>query len=987
MVPASSAIAASATAGNPGRDTALARIDRLLTEGQADAAGGLADSLVGTIKGNSARARHERFVLLDSLVANFAGRTFPTLARKYSDRLLPVAEVELGSDTPDMARVLTRHSMLRLSLGDPLGASADASRALAIARRSPSMSLADRADCLENAAIIFGVLSEVDSCRTLLMECLALREQAFGPISYPVAKTRVSIANISRGLGDYAEGLREIERAVAIAEESLPVDDPRLLGIYNTQGALLGLLNDTPRCNQVFRRCVRLAERSYGLYHLDVARYMNNVGLSEYFMGNYGEARAYHDSALAIRTRIGDAGGVAESTGNLGLLAWRTGELARAESLVTHGLDWNRKGPSMPAAASAFGFLTEIRLSRGNLVGADSSLAQEQHIRSAISRPDHPGRIEATFREARLRHAQGDETAALNLALNAAESEREHLALTARTLAERPMLDYADSRPLAIDLALSLPPSRIPTTVRDRLWDAVLRHRGEILEEMATRQRVIAAASDSETRELLGRIARARGRLGSQILRATPGDVKSDSAIAASRQEIERLEGELAQRSLAFRRDQERSRLGLSEVRAALPQGSALVAFSVYHHVPERSGLEPRESELRYTALVLASGEATPEIVPLGACSTIDSLISAWRNAIVRTPADREAGASVRAGSPGDRLREAVWDPIASRVAGADMVFLVPDGALALLNFAALPADADAFLIERGPLFHVLSTERDLVPRKDAGSPGTGLFVVAAPDFDATAEAVLLAAATASPLSPGSGGASAHVYRGPPPTCMRLSETRFEPLQAAELEGREIAKHWRTSTDGSKTTLLLGAQAGEEEFKTLAPGHRVLHLATHGFFVGDQCEESPLRISGLAFAGANRHALPAPGEDDGILTSEEISMVDLRAVDWVVLSACDTGVGDVRPGEGVFGLRRAFSIAGARSLVMSLWPVEDAAARQWMAALYEARFARGLSTAESVRAASLALLERLRRRGAEPDPAIWGAFIGAGEWR
>ena len=181
---------------------------------------------------------------------------------------------------------------------------------------------------------------------------------------------------------------------------------------------------------------------------------------------------------------------------------------------------------------------------------------------------------------------------------------------------------------------------------------------------------------------------------------------------------------------------------------------------------------------------------------------------------------------------------------------------------------------------------------------------------------------------------------------------------------------RARQKRWRGSTaNDSQPTLLTGVQADEQEFKTLAPGHRVLHLATHGFFLDEACDsgpatkdarstrsvhrENPLRLSGLAFVGANRHEPPAQGEDDGILTSEEISTVDLRAVDWVVLSACDTGVGDVRPGEGVFGLRRAFSIAGARSLVMSLWPVEDASARQWMAALYDARFARGMSTAKA----------------------------------
>jgi CHAT domain-containing protein len=143
----------------------------------------------------------------------------------------------------------------------------------------------------------------------------------------------------------------------------------------------------------------------------------------------------------------------------------------------------------------------------------------------------------------------------------------------------------------------------------------------------------------------------------------------------------------------------------------------------------------------------------------------------------------------------------------------------------------------------------------------------------------------------------------------------------------------------------------------------------------------------PLRLSGLALAGANRRFSAGREEDDGILTAEEVAALDLGGVEWAVLSACDTGVGEVRAGEGVFGLRRAFQTAGARTIVMSLWAIDDRATRAWMRTLYEKRFAEGLSTADAVHEAATSVLRQRRAQGASSHPFYWAAFVAAGDWR
>jgi CHAT domain-containing protein len=117
-----------------------------------------------------------------------------------------------------------------------------------------------------------------------------------------------------------------------------------------------------------------------------------------------------------------------------------------------------------------------------------------------------------------------------------------------------------------------------------------------------------------------------------------------------------------------------------------------------------------------------------------------------------------------------------------------------------------------------------------------------------------------------------------------------------------------------------------------------------------------------------------------------VLTAEEAASLDLRGVEWAVLSGCGTGLGPVQTGEGVLGLRRAFRVAGADTLIISLWPVEDHAARQWFRHLYEARLA-GAPTPRAMQTASLEVLERRRAAATTTHPFYWGAFVAAGDWK
>ena len=223
---------------------------------------------------------------------------------------------------------------------------------------------------------------------------------------------------------------------------------------------------------------------------------------------------------------------------------------------------------------------------------------------------------------------------------------------------------------------------------------------------------------------------------------------------------------------------------------------------------------------------------------------------------------------------------------------------------------------------------------------------------------------------------------------------------QFEPLPASLNEVDAVVTLWTRARRA--TTRLTGSAASEAAFKAAAAGRQVLHLATHGFFLGGRCatafdassepaeraarlaRENPLLLSGLILAGAHREGA---ADEDGVLTAEEIAALNLNGVE--LGRSCPDRYGRRRDScrGGCLRLRRAFQLAGAKTVIMSLWTVEDQATRQWMSALYENRLVRELGTADAVREASLTMLRQRRAKGVSTHPLYWAAFVAAGDWR
>lgn len=232
---------------------------------------------------------------------------------------------------------------------------------------------------------------------------------------------------------------------------------------------------------------------------------------------------------------------------------------------------------------------------------------------------------------------------------------------------------------------------------------------------------------------------------------------------------------------------------------------------------------------------------------------------------------------------------------------------------------------------------------------------------------------------------------------------MSLESTRPESELVKRLHGTAFVE--------SGDLLLEGVDATEERLKRELPIHSIAHIATHGFFNPEgipslwrsaleetQKEQSgmsgeervlagraPGLLSGLVCAGVN--AAPEEGRDDGYLTADEVGWLDLSQVELVVLSACETGLGRSESGEGLLGLRRAFELAGAKTVVSSLWSVQDDSTARLMQSFYENLWLGKMGRADALRAAQLEMLARNRAQYHDPLPSTWGAFVLSGEWR
>jgi len=543
---------------------------------------------------------------------------------------------------------------------------------------------------------------------------------------------------------------------------------------------------------------------------------------------------------------------------------------------------------------------------------------------------------------------------------------------------------------------------------------SILQRKGRVLDASSEQIAVLRRRLRPEDRALLEELSVVRAQLAALVLKGagqTPPE-EYQSRLAKLNSEAERLETAISARSAEYRAQSQT--ITLDRVQAVLPAGAALVEMAIYRpYIATAKTRAERWGTPRYVAYVLRSG-AAPAWVELGEAAGIEQQVAALRAALA-DPRRMDARPLARS------LDETVMRPVRRLLGDTKQIFLSPDGALNLVPFAALVDERDRYLVEDYSITY-LTSGRDLLRLNVKTASRQGPIVFADPQFDAGGVAAAdVASASTAQTAPVA--VAAAVAAAPEGSANRRSfdfmstTVRFSRLPGTAGEAAALGALLPNAR------VLTAAEATEAALKTVA-GPRLLHIATHGFFLPDQTtaravagdtrgltlggqtgSENLLLRSGVALAGANGRR-SANGED-GVLTALEAAVLDLWGTKLVVHSACETGIGEVKNGEGVYGLRRALVLAGSESQVMSLWQVSDAATRDLMVAYYK-RLQSGEGRTEALRQVQLEIIRGAASTqsgdgGAQRSiagtlkvnpqtedrrhPFYWASFIQSGEWK
>ena len=754
----------------------------------------------------------------------------------------------------------------------------------------------------------------------LLAEAVAVLERSLGPRHPRVAAGIIPQALLQTLRRDFDRAIPLLQKGLAIAEQTLDPTDFTYLALVNNLGDAYVQRNDVELAEPIVTRALRAIEDAFGADHIRVTNPLLNLGVIAREKQEYERALEFLWRAHGIRAKV------------LGQTNAQTASLLISIGNVQHAQ--GAYGEAIGTFTNALGILETAAGPYHSLTMM--TLANLSRTSAAAGRVD-----EAIAYQARVEGIV-EKNIAVNIRIG---SERQKLAYfestrnrTSRTLSFHNLL--APDDPSAAALAVQV----------------ILQRKGRVLDAMAGNLDTLRRRLDPESQGLLDKLRDTTTEFAALALNG-PGRLspaEHQKKLRALEDAQDSLEAVISRRSAAFRAATQP--LTLQAIQEALPDSAVLVEFILY----ETFDPKHREDRLSYGdpryAVYLIRANGSPASIDLGPAAAIDRAVASFRAAL-RNPRSTDVRQRARA------LDRLVFQPVRARIGAAEHVLISPDGALNLVPFEALVDARGRFVVQDHSISY-LTSGRDLlrmqVPQDPQGPP----LVIADPAFGQPPGTV----------TPDAKGAA-------PPR--NLASTYFAPLTGTAREAQVIGSLFPDAT------VLTGGRATKTALAS-AEAPSILHIASHGFFLEDAPAagskagtpspslQNPLLRAGVALAGANS----APGaSQSGILTALEAANLNLWGTQLVTLSACDTGVGDVRPGEGVYGLRRAFVLAGAESLVMSLWPVSDYGTRQMMTAYYRG-LKEGLGRAEALRQARLQMLARDTRR----HPYHWASFIQSGAW-
>lgn len=931
-----------------------------------------------------------RMTLMHNFATLYRTLGMLTKAEDIQRRVLEITESQYGKTHTDYAATLLNYAGIETDLGRYQSAETHLQEALKIYEQHFGTSAEQYATALNNLALLQETIGQYQKAEANFRQVVAIREAVWGKQHLLYAKNIHNLAGLLRQTDRYSEAEDLYRQALNIKIDTVGEGHPSYLVTLEAYADLLLRLGEIGRSQSYYETALAYYRQLFATNNPQIAATLNELGRVHQAAGEYKTAIPYFQQAIKISQQIfGDVHPiVAKYKHNLAVVYRVIGEFDKAGLYAQDASDIYKAtlGAGHYESVLALSNLASLKHAHGDYEEAIALLKESYQYVTKIFGEHLPFAASFLFNFA-VSYAASNKTDEAFATVSQVQQIYDRLIRTiSATGSDVRRLSYLTriNGNLYISLSLVQKYFRDSRQHIETAYEWVLRRKGLATDLMASNLRAILKVQTDKGRALLHEWQRVQQVLSNLLL----GDMKGLSAedyeqeIAGLEAERDFLESEMARISSTDATQLNFESVSTSALQKKLAQDVALIEYIRYDYynfeaIPAKTG-EKNWQAPRYLVFVVTPTQV--DMVDIGDASIIDTLVHHLREAIVSDrnssgrfgtlPADVKAENNYEESSRA--LHEHVFKPIKRFLAGCKHLYISPDGDLLQLPFELLLED-NQFLLDDFQISY-LAIGRELL-RDDKQQTSQAPLVIASPDFNLGVSGTDSVEAQPSILR--------KIIRNG-----KNQSMHFLPLSGTLREGQSVA-----------SLLNVPLKSKGDAVKSVVenqPSPRILHIATHGYFLDDETiqmralpddiqigslpRNSMLR-SGLALAGANTWLSNQPTNENvgnGLLTANDVALLDLSGTKLVVLSACDTALGEIQIGEGVFGLRRAFMLAGAQTLVMSLWKVPDEQTASLMEIFYQELKAGG-SRIDALRFAQ----NEIRKQ--HKHPYYWAAFICQGD--
>ncbi|WP_446396470.1 CHAT domain-containing tetratricopeptide repeat protein [Coleofasciculus sp. E1-EBD-02] len=874
------------------------------------------------------------------------------------ERMLTLYQNLHGEEHRDIADSLTYLGILYQSQGRYAEAEPLFRQALEMIKRLLGEEHPDIATGLNNLAELYRSQGRYSKAEPLFRQALAMRKRLLGEEHPQIATSLNHLALLYQNQGRYSEAEPLFRQALAMRKRLLGEDHPDVATSLNNLALLYDDQGRYSEAEPLYRQALEMTKRLLGEDHPWVATSLNNLALLYQNQGRYSEAEPLFRQALAMRKRLlgQEHPDVATSLNNLAGLYRNQGRYSEAEPLYRQALEMRKRllGEEHPDVAQSLNNLALLYDSQGRYSEAEPLYRQALEMTKRLLGQKHPHVAISLYNLSVLYSQLGDIDNTLTFLQQGLNIEDYNLASNLAAGSNRQKRDYLQTISESTNFAPSFHLHSAPNTPQaaNLALTTIFRRKGRILDVSTNTLQRLRQNLTPENQALFDELSDTYRQLTNLIYKTSDNEItlppeEYRTQLASLEQRVQQLENQLSRHSEQFRI--ESKPVTIESIQQLIPEDAVLVELVRYYH----------QGEPRYAAYILSS-QGTPEAIDLGAADMIDQKVADFRQLFqngrqIPIPLIKQ---SARA------LDTILMEPVRERIGNNRHILLAPDGTLNLIPFEALVDENNRYLIETYS-FSYLTSGRDVLRLQTSFPSQQPPLLIADPYFQRPGEVVQPRGRAMTKLS--------EII-----ALIDLSTKQFAPRPGTAEEVEAIGQLL-------EVTPLTGKFATEQAVKQVNRPS-ILHIATHGFFEENPeteteqaiLENYPLLLSGLVFAGFR---LGDSGGEDGILTAQEMSLLNLMGTKLVVLSTVDTGLGYLEAGEGVYGFRRALVLAGSESQVTSLWKISDAATVELMVKYYQ-KLLENQGRSEALRQSQLEMLNSEEYQ----HPYYWAAFILSGDW-